>query len=256
MTFVGPARVGAIKSIIEYLSEYPAIGITSCSMSIIDDVAFIHLHLTTDARPLADLTVMNEELDRITISPLDPARLHRTGPVRLLPQLLPKLLRAAVADPSAEAVANLSRKVGDFHLLAGPARRISAQQSMDRRALWVLWEVEGRQAELSVPLIALHKVLHDLVPTWIGPDGEPDEPNVEYLICRRVRNSVLRGKGKISFPPRLNEFITSDVQAGLTALSERVEEAWRAELHPRNRVRELTVSWREKWLGHWTSPLD
>ena len=82
------------------------------------------------------------------------------------------------------------------------------------------------------------------------------EANVEYLIFRRVRHGILRGKGKVSFPVGIeDDVIRDDAYADLARLSERMEEAWRTKLKPKH-VRELTVSWREHWLGHWNSPLD
>ena len=68
----------------------------------------------------------------------------------------------------------------------------------------------------------------------------------------------MRGKGKISFPNRLRHVVAKDddITIGLSELSERIEEAWRAKIAPEHPVRELTVSWRENWLRHWSSPLD
>ena len=67
-------------------------------------------------------------------------------------------------------------------------------------------------------------------------------------------NSVLRGKGKISFPLDVAYSAPGqpDLHARLTSLSVRVQNAWRDRLDKSHRARELTVSWREYWLGHWT----
>jgi hypothetical protein len=256
VTFVGPARVGVIRSIVRYLRCFPPVGVLACSMSIIDDVAFIHLQLTSDAIAPGDLVRLNERLNRLTVDESQ-ARLKATEPTTLLPRMLDELLVENHDSPSNDIEADLAKRVGDFHLLIGPAQPVPPVEDELRRALWVSWEVEGREAELSVPFAALHDVLAELSP-WLNQNGGPDGPNVEYLICRRVRQGVLRGKGKISFPNRIRRLVTKDddLAAGLSALSERIEEAWRAKLDPNHRVRELTVSWRENWLGHWTSPLD
>jgi hypothetical protein len=49
---------------------------------------------------------------------------------------------------------------------------------------------------------------------------------------------------------------SDDLEADLTKLCVDIENAWRRQLGPQYRARELTVSWREYWLGHWTLPLD
>jgi hypothetical protein len=82
-------------------------------------------------------------------------------------------------------------------------------------------------------------------------------PNLEYLICRHMRRSVLKGRGKVSVLPQSVRIEPSDdLEADLTKLCVDIENAWRRQLGPQYRARELTVSWREYWLGHWTLPLD
>jgi hypothetical protein len=257
VTFVGPARVGAVRSIARYLKCFPPIGVLACSMSIIDDVAFIHLQLTSDAIASGDLAGLNERLDALTFDETQTG-LRSIEPVTLLPGMLDELSTESYDPPSNDIVADLTKRIRDFHLLIGPGQAIPVVEDELRRALWASWEVEGREAELSVPFVALHEVLDELARPWLNQNGQPDGPNVEYLICRRVRHAVLRGKGKVSFPNRIRRLVTKedDLAAGLSALSERIEEAWRAKLNPNHPVRELTVSWRENWLGHWTSPLD
>jgi hypothetical protein len=248
ITFVGPARVGAVKSIVAYLRSYQRLGVIACSMSIIDDVAFIHLQLTSKENKLANLNAFNGRVDHIA---MEPDRLRQTEPMEILPSLLTEVAGDPMPGAANAAKPDLLRKVGDFHLLYGPARAVPPNRDPLRRALWLSWEVDGEEAELSVPFLALQQVLHALMPPGF------EDPNVEYLICRRVRHAVLRGKGKISFQNRITDILSSDdLQAELSAISERIEEAWRAKLDPTHRVRELTVSWRENWLGHWTSPLD
>jgi len=256
LTFVGPARVGAIKSIVSYLRCYPPVGVIACSMSIINDVAFIHLQLTTSAIQTAVLEAVNKGLDQETTVPGNDLQLAQVKPVTLLPVVLAGLVGGGF-DPRPDIVANLTRKVGDFHLLVGPARRLPLICDQRRWALWVSWEMAGQKADLSVPFLALYDVLRNLMPNSIGGRESPEGPNVEYLICRRVRYAVLRGKGKISFPNSIQSLVArDDIQAGLAALCEQIEDGWRAKLDPTYQVRELTVSWRETWLGHWVAPVD
>jgi len=259
VTFVGPARIGAVKSIVRYLGHYAPIGIIACSMSIMDDVAFIHLQLTTETASEDSASTLSRHIDSFMADTEQPTRLQQAEPLELLPELMKSMAGEGITPPPSDRWADLTLRVRDFHLLPGPVRTITDDRGelrSKRRALWVAWEVEGREAELSIPFLALFEALQGLMP-WVDDQHRPDGPNVEYLICRRVRHALLRGKGKLSFPNRIRGLIAGDdLQAGLTAFSERIEEAWRAHLGPQHRVRELTVSWRENWLGHWTSSLD
>lgn len=257
ITFVGPARVGATRSVIRYLEMYDGVGVVACSMSIVDDVAFIHLHLTNVSEQRDD-AAMNMDLDGITNYLAEEAA-ARFDPVELLPLVLPALgapSRSLVRDAE-ERCTDLKRRVADFHMLVGRVKAMPTSVDMRRRALWLSWEVEGREAELSAPFQALHSTLRELLPEWSQPRADDDGPNIEYLICRRVRHAILRGKGKVSLPDRIRPtVVTGDLQADLARLCEHIEAAWRAKLKPERPARELTVSWRENWLGHWTSPLE
>jgi len=84
---------------------------------------------------------------------------------------------------------------------------------------------------------------------------------MEYLICRRVRRATLRGKGKISLPDSATKALGAvALQSELSALCERIEAAWKTKLDTVLRserpAREVTVAWRENWLGHWNQPLE
>ena len=241
ITLVGPARERATFAILDYLAQVPQFGVIACSMTTIDDVAFMHMQMTINARPQPRPEDLNELLDR------EPA-------AKDLPSLLERLLDHLWGQEPPER--NVGSEASDYQLLAGPAIPLDTDSAGRRGALWVSREVEGRGAELSVPFMALHNALGDL--ELVHKNANRLNPNIEYLICRRVRNSVLRGKGKISFPVEIasGNFGRNDLQMGLSAFSDTIENAWRARLGQKHRVRELTVSWREYWLGHWTSPLD
>lgn len=241
ITLVGPARLDSLASLLDYLHSYHELGILACSMATIDDLAFIHLQLTINTEQVR-LVQLNEAIDKLAA--------QSGSPPHVLPRLLARLVSRGVQDVGHEVKGRFAHRMGDYHLLTGPAIQVRPEVSPWRGALWVSWEVEGRDAELRYPFLALHDALARN-PLWA-------DSNVEYLICRKVRNSVLRGKGKLSFPADIatNNFGYEDIPSGLSAFSESIENAWRAELGERHRVRELTVSWREYWLGHWTSPLD
>jgi hypothetical protein len=252
VTLVGPARVGSTHAVLELLSDFPQVGVVACSGAIIDDIAFMHLQLTVNGVPTAELERLNDSMDDLRTSVDDPST--------VLPLVLPLLLgkqRPTLADRESRRGA---AGIVDYQTIVGPALRLRPKTG-DRRALWFSWEVEGRKAELRLPLLALYAAFEDLGFITLGPpadDYPSTSPNVEYLICRHMANSVLRGKGKISFPLdvayQLRE--KTDLHARLTSLSVRVQNAWRDRLDKSHRARELTVSWREFWLGHWTMPLD
>ncbi len=257
ITFVGPARTGSTRSVLAFLSRFPEVGLLAFSGTIIEDIAFIHMQLTTNT-PAARLDQLNATLDTVAspgkITPLD------DNPSVLLPRILPLLVRQD--SPLGLAVPHEhGDRAGDYHTLVGQALPVDHAANNDRRALWVSWEVEGQQAELSLPFMALCSALKDfgLLTTDEGPKADSTtDANLEYLICRHMGNSVLRGKGKLSFPGELasRNFGHSGLHTGLSIFSAGIEKAWRDRLDKAHRVRELTVSAREYWLGHWSLPLD
>jgi hypothetical protein len=253
ITLVGPARVGATHAILQALSEYPRVGVVACTEAIIEDIAFIHLQLTVTGVPNSRLGGLNASLDEVRSVGDDPSV--------LLPRVLPLLVNAGAPGPAGKVSQRSAAGIVDYQMIMGPAFPLEPSLGENRRALWVSWEVEGREAQLRFPFLALCSALEDLgfIPTGDQGDAHPNmSPNVEYLICRYMGNSVLRGKGKLSFPSELvySGSEDADRQAKLTSLSARVEGAWRDRLDKSYRARELTVSWREYWLGHWSLPLD
>ena len=250
VTLVGPARVGATHAILQLLSEYPQVGVVACTETIIEDIAFIHLQLTVNGVPSSRLAGLNASLDEVRSTGDDPSA--------LLPRVLPLLVNAGGPSPAGPRSAP---GIVDYQMIMGSAFPLESALGENRRALWVSWEVEGRETQLRFPFLALYSAFEDLGFVGVRDDGDSHpnmSPNVEYLICRYMGNSVLRGKGKLSFPPELaySSSEHTDRQAKLTSLSARVEAAWRDRLDKSYRARELTVSWREYWLGHWSLPLD
>jgi hypothetical protein len=252
VTFVGPARAGAARAIMGLLSAFPQVGVVACSGAIIDDITFINLQLTVNGVPPSDLARLNEKLDNLTS--LD------DGPATLIPRCVRLLLGDGHDDREWTATRPSVDAIIDYQVAVGPAMPLRPMDP-DRRALWVSWEVDGREVELRLPFLALYSAFEHL--GLLSADGREDGrpvtgPNVEYLICRHLGNSVLRGKGKISLSPKTayRYFTGSDPQKALSALSFQIESAWRDRLDTARRARELTVSWREYWLGHWTLPLD
>lgn len=259
VTLVGPARVGAMRAVMTYLTQHPSIRVFACSMSIVEDVAFIHLQLGSSVLAPDGMDELNDQVDGLTGVERGSPAVRETA----LTRLLPELVRLLSADPRTVAAfeelpAHLRRRISDFQLLAGPARRIRPSSGEARRALWFSWEVEGHEDELRVPFVALYDAMRPLTQRWSAGDPNQGLPNMEYLICRRVRHATLRGKGKLSLPESARTLIGGD-PTELSRLCERIEALWKAELRKVNQserpARELTVAWRENWLGHWNQPL-
>jgi hypothetical protein len=258
ITIVGPARIGSTMALLDYLSHYPGIGVLACSATTIDDIAFVHLQLTVDDLPAEDAEALNQLLDAAAAGDGAAGDGAAGGgqPRLTLPTALPAMLShlgsTPPPEPTSAVTALMMQRAGDYELLIGPVLPVTMDVGAGRGALWVSWEMEGQDAELSVPFLALHHALDDL-----GLAAPAAMPNVEYLICRRMRSGALRGKGKLSFATSVAESYGHDqAAANLSALASRLEYAWRARAQPQHRIRELTVSWREYWLGHWTLPLD
>jgi hypothetical protein len=76
--------------------------------------------------------------------------------------------------------------------------------------------------------------------------------SIEYLVCRRLGASLLRGRGKMAVAKSLVEDRFRDFRSGPAQLAADLEDAWRAELHAAGHddlVSTLSVSAREFMLS-------
>ncbi|TCO47362.1 hypothetical protein [Actinocrispum wychmicini] len=91
--------------------------------------------------------------------------------------------------------------------------------------------------------------------------GAPVRANLEYMVCRDLGNSVFRGKAKVSVPESFiaKRFAETQTEPAASQLCVALEDAWKGATAVKKnslaRVREITVSWREHWLGHWAVPI-
>src|SRR5690606_13418189 len=192
VTFVGPARVGAVRSFVRYLQQYAGIGVLSCSMSVIDHVTFMHVKITSEASNSNDLGVIARELNGIYTKDESGAIYAKVedgemapGPRDILPAVL-KSVGETAGDIPNDIKYDLAERQRNFHVLLGPPNdRVNVEKAMARRALWASWEVEGSEMDLGVPFRHLYEVLSELVNRL----HIQEPPNVEYLICRRVRQT-------------------------------------------------------------------
>ena len=128
VTFVGPARPGTTHAILSFLGQYRQIGVLACSMTPLDELAFLHLQLAVTGASRARLAAVNAEA----------AGLRATGDD--LAQVLPRLVRALlpsgpdapeVAPPTREHVERLVGRAGDYQARRGPG---AARRPRQRRA--------------------------------------------------------------------------------------------------------------------------
>ncbi|MFI5589241.1 hypothetical protein ACIA5G_29590 [Amycolatopsis sp. NPDC051758] len=237
VTFVGPARVGSTSAIVSMLEEFRDVGIVSASVTLLDDLAFIHLQLG-----------LVPELKRSQL----PLQFSRGEDPR---SAITAALRGLAEGPHAVVREDrLRERAGDYQTLVGPPLAVGRPTQQRRLAIWISWQMERTDSGIATAVRTLRAAFERMG----FRDGEHGLPNLEYLICRDLGNSILRGKGKFSLPVS----VVSEIFEGRSLESEPsrlcvgLEDAWKAELDDDRKatnIHEVTVVWREYWLGHWSS---
>ncbi|SFW79076.1 hypothetical protein [Amycolatopsis australiensis] len=247
VTFVGPARIGSTHAIVSFLQRYPQVGVVGCAATTLSDVAFVHLQLAIHG-VAADR--LNRILGKLLGECSTPARPHK---------LLRELFKRLGLPPDPDGPAAVAQDpTGDYQTFAGPAFPYRPFQMPDCMAVWVSWEVARQHRGLAAPLDCLYRALAQVAPQVPMPDGVASAgelATVEYLICRATEQSVIRGKAKLALPkPVLRRFSSAGIELPASKLCAALEEAWKAQVDQSgvDGVSELTVAWRESWLGHWT----
>src|SRR6266700_542003 len=255
ITLVGPARIGSTLALASFLSQYREIGIRACSVASLDDLLFIHLELSFSGIPLGLLHDADREFDAPSAS---------VASAMLPSDALIRVLRTLGIDRLGdhERAGLLVNNAGDYQCLVGPSRQVATGTTRSRMAVWFSWQAQGADIDLAIPLNGLLEALCDinlLDKTVDGIEWKSEAPNIEYLICRNMGNSVLRGKGKLSVVKEsaLHRYPYDGLEPRPTDLCVSIEDAWRARtaMDDHRAVRELTVARRECWLGHWSLPL-
>ena len=252
ITLVGPARVGATFSLLSFLSQFSEIGVSACSITSLDDLLFINLQLSIAG-------VSNEVLCRADES-FDAEAASAMLPSDALISMLQMVGRDRVGDH--ERAGLLVSNAGDYQCLIGPSRELAHGGGDERMAIWFSWQAQGADLNLATPLRSLFAAFTDvglLSRDESGIQWDLTSPNIEYLICRNMGNSVLRAKGKVSVlrDSSLDRYPYDALESRPTNMCVSIEEAWRARSarEGRSGVRELTIAWRDCWLGHWSLPL-
>ena len=224
-------------------------------MTSLDDLAFIHLQIAVRGAALSKLTQMNRALDA-TMRDVEDGEdggqtAVRNPPMEALPKLFPLILADSdqhIPVPIGDED-RLATKAGDFQSLVGPAFELQYRRTEERRPIWFSWQADGFDRGLAAPLLALSGALRSLGLAFDGAESRFGA-NIEYLVCREMSGSHLRGKGQLSLAldhiPRTFDEPTAEARA--SQISSRLEGAWRSELH--GEISELSVAWRENWLGH------
>jgi hypothetical protein len=248
VTFVGPARVGSTRALTTFLSQYGGVGIASCSATSLDDLLFIHLDLS--------IPDISEERLLEAVSKEQAQKSSAQLPSEALARMLETIGCGGHSDP--QHTSALVDQAGDYRCLIGPVRQVRNGDENRRMAIWFSWQTQGTEPDLAIPLRELFEALKD-VRLIHRRDREfvwnRSSPNIEYLVCRNSGNSILRGRGKLSVlrDNALARYPDNALESRPTNLCVGIEEAWRARTTPSDRYapRELTVAWREPWLGHW-----
>lgn len=252
VTFVGPARVGSTYALVSFLRQFSEIGIFACSITSLDDLAFIHLELSFADAQAEDLQAVDETFDAAAYSAKRPSD--------ALIAVLQLLGSNQLGDH--QRAGSLLSNAGDYQCLVGRSRPVVTGAIKGRMAIWFSWQTQGGEVDLAIPLSGLLGALEEVGLLHRSPDGrswDSSAPNIEYLVCRSKGNSIFRGKGKLSVPrdPSLQRYPADGLEPRPTDLCVSIEEAWRARTVTDGLpgVSDLTVTWREGWLGHWSMPI-
>lgn len=240
LTMVGPARQGSVHAILSFLGQFPTIGVLACSMSVLGELAFLHLQLGVPSASRARLAAVNAGIRD---------RKGDRGPVEQLGQVLTGLLEDPSADRCTPEVAErLLDRAGDYQTVMGPALPVIADARVRRVPIWLSWRMRRSESGLRTPLLALHRALGQL--GLLAPEG--GGPNIEYLVCRQLSGAMLGGKGKLAIPSSLLNRRAGNNRRGTADLAVDLELAWKSELRTcgeEHRFTGVSASTREFLLG-------
>lgn len=248
VTLVGPARRGSMHAILSFLGQFPAIGVLACSMTVLDELTFLHLQLAVTGASKARLAAVNSGITDL--------RATSDGPAAVLPQLVAQLLcKQQFELPSDAHTERLIGRAGDYQTVVGPALPVVADNDVRRVPIWIGWQMRKSEAGLRAPLLALHRAVDQLGLTGTSTDGTVDRtrtPSIEYLVCHQLSAAVLRGKGKLAVARTLVEQRFKNNRRGAAQLAAELEDAWKAELRTagaEHLFSDVSVSSREFLLG-------
>lgn len=254
VTFVGPARTGSTHAILAFLKEIHGVSVVACSIASLDDLALIHLQLAIHGSSRNRRVELNDAL-----------RAMRSTPGSLIDRiqaLMPFIAVDGAILPSANAGSRLLAKAGDYQAMIGDAYPALHDHNSKRVALWLSWQMHRSSRGLELPLATLSEALAMLGfvrPEGVDPALAVEYPNFDYMICRDVGGSFLRGKAKLSIPEAAVDraFRAQGPDLPITQFAMQLEQAWKVTANASSgsgTMSDVTVSWHEYWLGHWSTP--
>jgi hypothetical protein len=244
VTLVGPARSGSTQAVAAFLAHHPTASVLACSMTPLDDLAFVHLQLAVPRASHRRLAAINRALAE---------RGDGGGPVALLPHVLSELL-GCPADGDLDTARTLAA-AEDHEIALGPALPVAGGTGTVALPAWFSWSMRPA-ADGTGLRVLLRTFAGALAAIGLGSGIEP-APSIEYLVCRQVEPSRLVGKGKLAVTrdELAAQFPASRSTGSAGRMCNALESAWRARLTADpdgGQITSLSVSWRESWLGHWT----
>lgn len=268
VTLVGPARVGSTAAVLQYLRRART-GVGACSVTALDDLAFIHLQLPI--KYLNDSEDFDDYRRLVVDRASTPAHalLSARSSLQAALDLCHRSLSTVSLSPVEQDVTAKAALADDYQVFFGPPLTLTA--GGEQKPIWFSWQMEGGSSKLDAALLALSDAVRTFerrvnglpdtcdggTSTSIGATDYSTEvlagANLEYVVCRDMGNGTWRGRGKMALEL---EFVD---RAGMlekpTRLCVTLEDLWRERLAHDSiaGVTETTVAWRERWLGRWSS---
>lgn len=142
ITFVGPARVESTNAILSFLCDFPEISILACSITCLDDLAFIHLQLAVKQAHPSRLDALNAGVDRRIRAGASSLQRHldASPPADVSTRIIPVLLNRDTVEVRDQARGHLLDRAGNYQTLVGPVRRILPAKEEKRQPVWVSWQ--------------------------------------------------------------------------------------------------------------------
>lgn len=221
VTFVGPARVGAVAELLGPLAER-GVPILSTSVDTLEQVGFIHV-----------LVAVPHDLGHLRTSG------GFTGPAA---EVIGKLL------PGTQVELDQAK---DHRGVVGPGHAIDLCYDHDALAVWAVWQVRDRPDALYLAVTSLRSALADELPDGVTAE----DVNIEYIVCQRRESGHLRGRCKLALPADVDTLPAQDRGQSRNQLCAAVEEAWRRRLDQElgAALVEVEFTWQEWRLGRWSA---
>lgn len=242
LTFVGPARIGSLVEIMDYLFSGNDFGILAIAMSTLQEIAFVNVLVAvtpTGARHLS-------------VDPSIPIKYVSAGHGRIVSEDGTRSpLRGGVKFNGSVLSGS------DYHLYStGPVSLSMVDMAEGPEwSLWVSWELEPILKPKYAKYEVVKLILAHLKDECIEIEGIPGsycciDVGMEYYRARLLDNGWVRGRAKIYV--RLSEVKECDAPRILGELCSRIQTKTMSDLIKKDLWRDtfsIKLAWREMWLG-------